>query len=97
MYSNAVQIIRSFCIANGHPISTGPLKWHEIEAYASVGKAQYFALPNNVKVSLANQFTEPTYIPAQQQTYVLSTYAQPVPPEWVAQIEAYQADPLPGS
>jgi hypothetical protein len=97
MYSNAVEIVRSFCLANGHPISTGPLKWHEIEAYASIGKAQYYALPNNVKLSLANQFSQPNYVPAQPQTYVELTYEAPIPPAWVSQIEAYQADPLPGS
>jgi len=97
MYSNAVEIIRSFCLANGHPISTGPLKWDEIEAYASVAKAQYRALPDQVKVSLANVFTYPVVVPYNAQPHIIVESLSPVPPALVEQIEAYQENPLPGT
>jgi len=100
MYSNAVAIIRSFCKANGHPVSTSAdLQWHEIEAFASVSKAQYRALPNHVKIAMTPDATATPSAPLVYATpgvgapVVLNVHT-PVPPALNTQIEAYQASPL---
>jgi hypothetical protein len=99
MYSNAVKIIRDFCKAIGHPVSTSTnLQWHEIEAYAALAKAQYRALPDHVKISMtpdATQAPTPPLVyatPGVGNPVILEVHT-PVPPALIQQIEAYQANP----